>query len=428
MALALTVAALFNQVAAHAQGDSLRLTRREAQERALGHAVELTSRAAAVTQARRLSRAPYPHNPELSVDLEGTRTPWSSQEYTRRVRVEQEIDLRGERGARSRVGAATAAVIEHEYTERAQAVVADIDEAYSRHVVAQRRTAFLEPLRERARGLRAKAEGARRRETVTGFEARLLRAEALAIEADWLDARRQLEVSEAELRTWLALPVDSALALDDDLDERSWQCEEDSAMSLAIERRQGLRRVAAAESLAASRVMLERRLGRVNPALGVSVGRERLELEPEGVGPISDEGTFVGLDVRVPLPVFARNQSGISEARLELERARAERAALEREVRQDVTAACVALHRAEEERTLRREASQSAAEDLRLIESAYADGRIPLDEYLTLRERLVRQQVALFDAVGKVEEERARLVRATGVDRAELARRWGGER
>ena len=428
MVLMLTVAALFNQGAVYAQVDSLRLTRSEAQDRALAHAVELTSRAAAVTQARQLSRAPYPYSPEVSVEIEGTRTPWSSQEYTRRVRVEQEIDFRGERGARSRVGAGTAAVIEREYAERAQAIVADIDEAYSRHVVAQRRTAFLEPLRERARSLRAKAEGARRREAVTGFETRLLRAEALAIEADWLDARRQLEVSEAELRTRLALPVDSALALDDDLAEHPWQCDVDSALSLALERRQGLRRVAAAESLAASRVLLERRLGRVNPALGVSVGRERLALEPEDVGPIADEDTFVGLDVRVPLPLFARNQSGISEARLELERARAERAALEREVRQDVTTACAALHRVEEERTLRREAAQSAAEDLRLIESAYADGRIPLDEYLTLRERLVRQQVALLDAVGTVEEERARLVRATGVDRAELARRWGGER
>lgn len=263
---------------------------------------------------------------------------------------------------------------------------------------------------------------------MTGFETRLLRSEALAIEADWLDARRQLEVSEAELRTRLALPVDSVLALDDDLDERPWQCDVDSALSLALERRQGLRRVAAAESLAASQELLERRLGRVNPALGVSVGRERLELEPEGMSQISDEDTFIGFDVRVPLPLFARNQSGISEARLELERVRAERAALEREIRQDVTAACAALHRVEEERTLRREAAQSAAEDLRLIESAYADGRIPLDEYLTLRERLVRQQMALLDSLGTVEAERARLVRATGVDRTELARRWGGER
>jgi len=428
MALMLTVVALFGQSAVYAQGDSLRLTRSEAQYRARAHAVELTSRAAAVTHARQLSRAPYPYNPELSVDLDGTGTPWSSQEYTRRVRVEQEIDLRGERGARSRVGAATVAVIEREYSERAQAIMADIDEAYSRHLVARRRAALLEPLRERARSLRTKAEGARRREAVTGFETRLLRSEALAIEADWLDARRQLEVSEAELRTRLALPADSALALDDDLDERPWQCNLDSAFALALDRRQGLRRVAAAESLAASRVVLEQRLGRVNPAVGVSVGRERIELEPEGIGLIGDEDTFVGLDVRVPLALFARNQSGVSEARVELERARAERATLEREVRQDVTAACAALHRVEEERTLRREAAQSAAEDLRLIESAYADGRIPLDEYLTLRERLVRQQVALLDAVGTVEEERARLVRATGVDRAELARRWGGER
>ena len=428
MALMLTVAALFNQGAVYAQDDSLRLTRSEAQERGLANAAELTSRAAASRQARLLSRVPFVHNPEISVDFEGTGTPWSNQEYTRRVRIEQEIDLRGERSARSRVGQATAAVTEREYSERAQAIVAEIDGAYSRHLVARRRAALLEPLRDRARSLRAKAEAARRREAVTGFEARLLRSEALALEADWLDARRQLEVSEAELRTRLALPANAALALDDDLDERPWQCDVDSALSLALEHREALRRVAAAESLAASRVVLERRLGRVNPAVGASMSRERTELEPESLGLIEDEDTFVGLEVRVPIPLFARNQTAVSEAQVELDRARAERAALEREVRQDVTAACTALHRIEEERRLRREAAESAAEDLRLIESAYADGRIPLDEYLTLRERLVRQQVALLDAVGTVEEERARLVRATGVDRAGLARRWGGER
>jgi cobalt-zinc-cadmium efflux system outer membrane protein len=428
MALTFSAVLLVHGRPVQAQGDSLRLSRIEAQQRALGHAAELIRGPAVRGEAAALGRVPYSYNPEISVEVEGTPAPWANQDFTRRVRLEQEIDLRGERQARRRIGQSVSAVAEREYRERAQAIAARVDETYSRYLVALRKTTFLEPLRDRARSLRARAEGARRRETLTGFEVRLLRAEALGLEADWLDARRELDVTEAELRTWLAVSPDSVLDLEDDLDDHPWSCVADSALALALHGRQALARAAAAESLALAKLMLQQRLARTNPTLGVSVSRERLELEPEGLGTIVDEGTAVGLDVRLPIPVFARNRPDIVEARLELERARVERAALDREVRQEVTAACAAMGRIEDERRLRREAAESAEQDLRLIETAYGDGRIRLDEYLTLRERLVQQQRALLDALGAVEESRARLVRATGAERAELARRLGGER
>ena len=50
-------------------------------------------------------------------------------------------------------------------------------------------------------------------------------------------------------------------------------------------------------------------------------------------------------------------------------------------------------------------------------EAAYRGGRIPLEDYLTLRERLIRIRRDLIDATGAVEEARARLVRATGLRR-----------
>ncbi len=411
----------------HAQGDSLRLSRTEAQERALAHSGELARRSTASVEARRLQRAPYPHLPDVTFGIEGTPAPWSSGEYRRRVSLEQQIDLRGERRGRRRVGSATSALAEREFGERAQEIAAAVDEVFSRHLVARRKVAFLDPLRERARTLRAKAEEARRRESLAGFDARLLRAEALGLEADWVDARRELEVAASELRTWLALAQDSAIDLEDDLDERPWQCEAESAMTLVSHRRVAVARAAAAESLAMSRLALEQRLGRVNPTLGISASRDRGRLESPS-GAIVNDATFVGLELRVPLPVFGVNPLGVAEARLELERVRAERAALEREVRQEVLATCAALRSVEEERALRREAAESAGRDLQLIESAYQDGRIPLDEYLTLRDRLVRQEIGLLDAQAAVEGERSRLVRATGVPRTELSRRFGGVR
>lgn len=411
-----------------AQVDSLRVTRPEAVRRALEGSPEAARLIAARREAARLGRVPYPHNPEISVELEGTPAPWSSREYTRRVLLEQELDLRGERRARAGVGRATEALVDRELGEREQEITAEVDRTFSRLLVARRKAQFLEPLRERARRLRARAENARRRETLTGFDARLLRAEALSLEADWLEAEREVDVSSSELRTWLALPADAALAPEDDLDDQQWRCDADSAFGLALQNRRSLGRAAAAESLSSMRLRLEQRLGRVNPRLGVSVSRERLELEPEGGGLLSDEDTMIGLGVTLPIPIFGVNATGVAEARLELERSRAERAGLERQVRQDVVSACVGLERAEEERRLRSDAAASASNDLQLVETAYADGRIPLEEFLTLRDRLVRQQIALLDAMRVVEEQRASLVQATGTPRADLQRLWGGRR
>lgn len=426
--LAFSVVLLLHERPVQAQVDSLRLNRYEAQQRALTHSAEIARLAAAGIHARALMRAPYLHRPEVSLEMQGTPTPWSSTDYTRRILLEQEIDLRGERRARARVGRAATVLVQRELGERSQAVAANVDLAYSLRLIAQRKAALLEPLRDRARNLRSRAEDAKRKEALSGFDARLLRSEALSIEADWLDARRALEISEAELRGWLALPPDTALALEDDLDQGSWRCDIDSAWVLARHSRLVLARGAAAESLGLARVALEERLARVNPTLGVSAGRERIEFGTGGPAAIRNEDTFVGLAVRVPIPLFGANPLRIAEARLELERVRAQQAALEREVRNEVVTACVALRRLEEQRKLRGEAAESAGRDLRLIESAYETGRIPLDEYLTLRERLIRQEVGLLDALASVERERVRLVQATGAQRAELTRRFEREK
>ena len=54
---------------------------------------------------------------------------------------------------------------------------------------------------------------------------------------------------------------------------------------------------------------------------------------------------------------------------------------------------------------------------MHLTEDAYRSGRIPLEDYLTLRERLIRVQRDLLEATTDVEHVRARLVRATGLRR-----------
>lgn len=405
-------------------GWSAVMSRTEAVERAVSRSLELARLEQAGTLAARLGKAaPYPVNPLLSVDVAGSSSPFSSREYSRGIALEQELDLRGERGARRRVGQATSVVAARELEARRQAITAAVDEAVGRWLVAAHRKDLLLTLVQHARSIDASAEEAKRRETVTAFATRLLKADAVAFEAEAVEASREQDQAAAELRGWLAFSPTDSLGFTDDLSDSSWRCSPDSVLALARRSRALLAEAAAAESLAESRLSLERRLGRVNPTLGVSAARERTFIESAPVsgggvaGPIQDSDTVFGLRASVPLPLMQRNQVGVGEAALELQRVQAERGALDLAVAQEVTSACAALSRAESRQGLLRDVAQGVSGDLDLTEAAYRGGRIPLEDYLTLRERLIRIRRDLIDATGAVEEARARLVRATGLRR-----------
>ncbi len=405
------------------------LTRAEAVDRALERSAELSGMRATGRLADRLSGiAPYPSNPVVTLEVEGAGSPFSSRDYTRRLSIEQELDLRGERSARRHVGRATAGLIEREVTTREQDIAAAVDAAVGRWLVARRRLAFLQPLAGRANTLGSSAESARKRETVTAFAARLLRNEAVSLDAEVIMAQQEERLSSAELRVWLGTSASDSLQFVDDLGDASWSCPPDAALALAQRTRGDLARAAAAESLFSARVRLERRLGGVNPTIGISAARERLYFDPVPTtgggtaGPIQDRNTLIGIHASIPLPLTQHNQGAVAEAQVDLERARADRTGLAVSVAQEVTGGCAALERAEVRRSLLSGAAEDSGKDLRLTEDAYRGGRIPLEDYLTLRDRLVRVQRDYLEAIAAVEDARARLVRATGARRDLLTR------
>ncbi len=400
--------------------DSLTISREEAVERALAGVGDMARFQSAIRAAEALARVPaLVSNPVIEVETEGARSPFSGRDYTRRITLEQEIDLAGQGKARRRVGQATVTVAERELAARQQIIQSAVDEAYGRWLIAQRRRVFLAPLAERARELSRHAEESRRREIVTGFDVRVLRGDVAELESEGATAQSELEQAEAELRIWLGLPSATSLRLADDLDGRPWRCPSDSLTQRARSSRTDLARAAAAESLAERRVFLERRLARGNPTLGISAGQERRSFDSPSVGTLDDRATTVGIRATVPIPLV-RASFGVNEAQLELARSQNERAVLELAVRQDVAAACAGLTAAEDRLSMLRDAVTSAPSDLRLTESAYREGRIPLDQYLTVRERLVRIQREALDAEAALEEARTRLVRATGLRRDAL--------
>ena len=420
LAMAAVLVGVSTQAPAEAAGVSW--SREEVITRALEQSVELVElgqRAERTSAAAGISQ--YPWNPVFSVELEGSPAPWSGNDYTRRLLLEQELDVRGEREARLHAFDAGTAVLREDVRFREQEIAADVDEAVSDWLVARQRLDLLGPALIQAQSLRERAQTARRRELVTAFDERMLRADALEIEAAEMAARQQLEQSEGRLRAWLGPGTDS-LRIDESLSTEFWICEEESVVALALLHRGDLARARSAEARSQARLELANRLGRVNPTLGVSVGQERLEIEavPE---PLEDKDLFVGVHGSIPLPLFQSNKLERAEGQLELDWARSERIAGERQVRGEVAAACAALVRAQERVALLGPLAESASSDLRMLEAAYRDGRAALEQYLTHRERLLRAQRGYVEALGDLEQARNAMVRAAGLRRPLLAER-----
>lgn len=422
--LVLGILTLGGSAAAGTDAAEVTLGREELIDRVLERSGELAGlRERAERGTRPFAGAPYPANPVLAVELEGSQGPWSGRNYTRKLSLEQEIDVRGERGARRDAFVAGGGLLREELRAREQAIAADVDEAVSGWLIARRRLELLGPALHQARSLRQRAQTARRRELITPFNERMLRADALEVEGEMSEARQQLEQMESRLQAWLGSIPDS-LRIEEPLSADAWRCDGDSIVGLALSHRADLARAQAAELQAVARQELARRLGRVNPTLGLSIGQERLEIDafPE---PLEDKDVFIGVHGSIPLPLSETNRLERLETRLELDRSRSERVAIELQIRGEVAAACAALARAQERVDLLAPLAESAGSDLRVLEAAYRDGRAALDEYLTLRERLLRAQRGSVDALADLEEARSALVRATGLRRPALFRSSG---
>ncbi len=360
--------------------------------------------------------------PVLSIEAEGAPTPWSSREFVRKLTLEQELDSRGERSARRGAFDATSVLLEAELREREQEVVAEVDETVGEWAVARRRFVLLDSLLEQSRALRARAQDATRRELVTPFTARMLSADALEIESEVIDVRQSLQRLEARLGVWIQANL-SGSEIDERISSEVWSCDPDSILSVALSVRGDLARARAAETVAVAQLDLRRALSGSNSTIGISLSQERLEIESAEL--LEDEDWLVGVQGSIPLPISRPGKLDQVEGELELDRARSETRAIELRIRRAVAEACAALARAQERVSLLEPLASAAGSDLRLLEDAYRDGRAALDEYLTLRDRLLSAQRRHLDAIAELEAARSGLVRATGQRRSTLSSRWG---
>ena len=408
------------------------ISRAAAVDRALHMSPELQARLSVEEQARLGLVVPRLFNPQARLEVEGDRAGFGG-DYVRKFSVEQELDLRGERGARRSVASANLALARAERAARTQEIRLAVEREVGRWLTFRRRISLLDSLSTHAESLLTAARVAVRRETLQPFTERQLALDVAQLEGDRQNIAGSLAAEEARLRTLLLWPPGQELSFIDDLDRAEWRCEPDSLVAQAFRSRADMARASSEESLRVAELNFERRTGGVNPTLGVSLAREKSSFDgadftgrsevTSGLTGLSKAETRLGLSLALPLPLSYRHQPEIARAAVEASRARADRLALSARVRADVEGACATVAATQRRAAAAREPARGATDDLGRVEAAYREGRIGLQEYLTFRARLIEAGLRYLDALQALEDARADLAASVGLDMATLDQR-----
>jgi cobalt-zinc-cadmium efflux system outer membrane protein len=169
------------------------------------------------------------------------------------------------------------------------------------------------------------------------LDSRLLQAQMNQIRSQRLVAENQLDGILIQIRSIAGLPADAPLVL-----KRSGvpiqAVTEAAFIEKALESRPDLRAARLREQLAEDGIVLAKSQLKPNIDTTIRYGQESVisRLAAPGVSRAFERESFIEFGVSIPLPIFNREQGNIAEAVSHRGQARAEREALEQQIRREV--------------------------------------------------------------------------------------------
>ncbi|MDP3940309.1 MAG: TolC family protein [Deltaproteobacteria bacterium] len=358
-------------------------------------------------------------NPELEMELEefagsGELSGFDATEGT--LAISQLIETGGKRGKRRRAATIDAEVAAWEYEAARLEIYADVVKAFARVHTAQKMVALEEELHRLAQSLAGAVDRLVEAGAASPVEKKRARVEEGAARLDLATARRGLESARAQLAaTWGALAPDfvrvegdlAAVTQPPDLEKLRNRLQR--SPELARWQREVARREAVVEREKAKRF----------PDVTALAGARRLsEL---------DENAFIA-GLKVPLPLFNRNQGAIAAARGNLRKAQKEQAAAEARLHADLdTAYRELIARRDEVEGLRSDLIPGAREAYEAVREGYLLGLFRNVDVLDAQRRLSELSLRELEALQAYHVAKADIERLTGTPLAGEAPEPGEE-
>lgn len=333
------------------------------------------------------------HNPRFN---EGRIEVGISQKFpvTNRLRLEKEVSLTELKSAEAEVRD-----VERQLTGEARGIVVKLMAARERRALLRKQTEIADDFSDFLSEIAAKGEGS----ALDAGQAKL-EAASLAMES------RQLDATEAslagELKPLLGMRPGESVAVSGSLPEP-----ELPSAAVDPSRRPDYQAASLDAQAATQGVALEESRRYEDWEGGVFTGVERSEDAPDGF----ENEAIVGVQMKIPLPLWNKNEGAIQEAEARRTRKEMETAALARGIRLEADGALGEMRRWQDMiREINDVLLPLADEQTGFAETTFRDGQGEIQSVLRSREKRLQLALARLDAVREFHLARVRYETATG--------------
>lgn len=420
----LAVTALLN-IAWSTQGQSVPLSLEQALKTAKENNKELQVKRQniRVAETERLSARLFsPFNPALELEGVSDFLTAKSGEGALQLSLTQELELGGQRGYRKDIAEAHVGLAESEVTAAERTVVRETRLAFGTLLYAQEQISFLQVIEDLTKAIRDVGEKRRNEGFIPASEYTFLNLDYTRAKVARLKAETALNDARIQLANLLGMASADSVEVSGDLSFQSLSLPEDSLLSLSVANRTELQQV----RLIQKTVRLERGLAfreRIpNLNLSAFYSREKTVFAaenfvgaPQGIQGLRDVDHLFGVRLSFTLPVIDRRRAQISRAVAEADVAGTSEQRILQQIRLEVSNAYRNLKRAEQAFEITKQTLPAADSVFQLLRTAYSEGRVAVDAYLTQKDRLLQARSDYLEAYAAYSQARAQLEEAVSL-------------
>jgi cobalt-zinc-cadmium efflux system outer membrane protein len=380
------------------------LTEKETIQYAVAHNGELAAARQMIAEARgRLRQAGFRANPMLDGGYQHAVT---SSDNNLNLSAELPLELGGRRDARVAVAQREMELREAEVADFERKLVAEVRMKYVNVTAATRNLKLTEDLLRLTRDSHRLVQARVDRGKSAPLEQNLVFVEVNRVDTMRISFEGKAELALLDLKKVMGMPPDEPLQLKAEFDiDRQPQSQSDAVRD-ALASRPDLLAARAAENLALAQIEQARTEGKVDASIFAGYMRQNMGFGVRGINdagalaPVQGVFHYVGVGVKLSLPVRNKNQGNIEAAQAQLEAARNRREFAQHVVVNEVAAAYVRFMRAREALSVYRDAVHNQAErNLDVIRQTYELGQRSLIDYVSEQRRFIDVETGYTDVL-----------------------------
>ncbi len=302
-------------------------------------------------------------------------------------KLSQEFEVAGQRSARINVSEKELARVRSEIRDKERILIADVKDAFTKALALKKKSGLAREIVRLNEELLGYTKIKFQAGDVSGLDVNLSEVELSKAKKELLLAQREYRESLLVLQGLLGLSPDMSFAIEGDLPSEAPALPDREALkTLAFSHRPDSK--TSAFEIEKTESALELAKKEAFPNITLSGFYER-----------DERRNVAGLEISIPLPVFDRKWAEKKEAFAKAEGAKIKAAGLKKTIEREVDQAFIDITSAIEELSLfRKEILVKAAENLKLLNLAFREGKIGFFEVRLAQRDTIEAQVAYIEA------------------------------